>query len=103
MSRPGYTSFKKKALAKPKVRETYEDLAPAYAFRKKLIVLRKRAGLTQEELARRLSTNKSNISRLESVDSGISPKLSTITAYAEALGYQVKIDFVPKKDKKSKK
>ena len=97
MSRPTLESFKKKALTKAEVRESYEELAPAYELRRKLVALRQGAGLTQEQVAEKLSTRKSNISRLESVNSTNSPKLSTIEDYAEAVGYEVRIDFVPKK------
>lgn len=97
MARPPLKSFKKKALEKPGVKKTYEELEPAYQLRGQLIQLRQKAGLTQEELAVKLKTSKSNISRLESVSSTISPKLSTITEYAKATGYRVKIDFVKEK------
>ena len=97
MSRPTLESFKKKALKTAEVRESYEELAPAYELRRKLVALRQGAGLTQEQVAEKLSTRKSNISRLESVNSTNSPKLSTIEDYAEAVGYEVRIDFVPKK------
>ena len=100
MARPNFKDFKKKALKRPGVSEVYEDLAPAYELRKKLVALRQSAGLTQEELAERLSTKKSNISRLESVNSTISPKLSTIADYAKAVGYELKIDFIPRDEKK---
>jgi transcriptional regulator with XRE-family HTH domain len=102
MSRPTLESFKKKALKKPVVRENYEELAPAYELRRKLVALRRDAGLTQEQIAEKLHTKKSNISRLESVTSKISPKLSTIADYAEAVGYDVKIDFVPKEPEHNK-
>jgi len=68
---------------------------PAYELRKKLIRLRKQAGLTQEEMARILHTKKSNISRLENVNSKISPKLSTIENYAKAIGYILEVNFIP--------
>jgi len=45
--------------------------------------MRKEAGLTQEALAERMGTKKSNIS----------PKISTLMAYAKATGYEMKIDF----------
>jgi len=96
MSRPTLKAFKKEALKKKGVKDQYEDLTPAYEIRKKLIALRQEAGLTQEEIAEKLNTKKSNISRLESVNSDISPKLSTLTDYAEAIGYKLKIDFAPK-------
>lgn len=94
MSRPSLKSFKKKALSKPSVKRQYDELSPAYQLRKKLVAIRQSAGLTQEEIAAKLHTSKSNISRLESVSSSISPKLSTITDYAKAAGYQIKIDFI---------
>lgn len=95
MTRVTFSDFKKKALEIPEVRAEYEELELAYELRRQLIALRKKAGLTQEELADILHTQKSNISRLENVNSKISPKLSTIEDYAKAIGYKVKISFVP--------
>ncbi|WP_257294653.1 helix-turn-helix domain-containing protein [Endozoicomonas sp. YOMI1] len=96
MSRPSFADFKKKALADPEVREEYEQQELSYELRKKLIAMRKEAGLTQEEMAEMLHTQKSNISRLENVNSKTSPKLSTIEDYAKAIGYKVKISFEPR-------
>ena len=96
MKRPTLKSFKKEAFKRKGVKEQYDALSPAYEIRKKLIALRQEAGLTQEQVAEILHTKKSNISRLESVESEISPKLSTLTDYAGAIGYQLRIDFVPK-------
>jgi transcriptional regulator with XRE-family HTH domain len=87
--------IKEKALRNPHVRDEYEYLSTAYELRKEMIRLRKRAGLTQEKLAELLNTKKSNISRLESVNSKMSPKLSTIEEYAKAVRYKIKINFVP--------
>ena len=96
MSRPTLKSFKKEAFKRKGVKEQYEALTPAYEIRKKLIASRQQAGFTQEQVAEKLHTNKSNISRLESVESKISPRLSTLTDYAEAIGYKLQIEFVPK-------
>lgn len=93
--RPTLKDFKTKAFANSDVVKEYNKLAPAYTLRKQLIKIRKDAGLTQEELAEILHTKKSNISRLENVNSKISPKLSTIEQYARAVGYQIEINFVP--------
>ena len=95
MTRPTFSDFKQKAFDNPKVRAEYEELELAYELRKQLIALRKEAGLSQEELAEMLQTQKSNISRLENVNSKTSPKLSTIEDYAKAIGYKVKISFIP--------
>ncbi len=97
MSRTSLTEFKKKALSKDAVNEEYKSLSPAYALRKKLITLRQKAGLTQEQIAEVLYTKKSNISRLENANSLNSPKISTIEQYADAIGYDIEIKFIPKK------
>ena len=96
MSRPTFSDFKKKALENPEVQEEYQALSTTYELRKNLIALRQQAGLTQEQLAAALHTQKSNISRLENANSTNSPKLSTIEQYAHAVGYDVKIEFIPK-------
>jgi len=95
MSRPTFEDLKKEALSRPEVKAEYDRLAPAYELRKKLIEIRMAAGLTQEQMARTLKTQKSNISRLENVDSKISPTLSTIERYAHAVGYKLEIRFIP--------
>ena len=97
MSRATLKDFKKKALSKDAVNKAYQSLSPAYALRKKLIALRQKAGLTQEQIAEVLHTKKSNISRLENANSINSPKISTIEQYADAIGYDIEIKFIPKK------
>lgn len=93
--RPSLKDFKEKALANPEVAQEYNRLSAAYDLRKQLIKIRKEAGLTQEEIAEILHTKKSNISRLENVNSKVSPKLSTIEEYAKAVGYKLEVTFVP--------
>ncbi len=95
MTRPSFEDFKKEALAQPGVKADYEKLAPAYDLRRKLIAIRLAAGFTQEQMADALKTQKSNISRLENLNSKISPTLSTIERYANAVGYRLEINFVP--------
>ena len=95
MTRPTFSEFKEKALANKEVQKEYEALALAYDLRKKLIAIRKNAGLTQEELAEILNTQKSNISRLENANTSSSPRLSTIEEYAQAVGYKIEINFIP--------
>lgn len=103
MSRPQFKLFKEKALRRTKVRNEYEELSPAYELRRKLLAIRQNSGLTQEQIAERMHTSKSNISRLENVNSEISPRLSTLSAYAAAAGYDMKIDFVRRDERERKK
>lgn len=93
--RPTLKEFKKKVLSDPEVVEEYNRLSSAYVLRKQLIKIRQSAGFTQEQIAEILHTKKSNISRLENVNSKISPRLSTIEEYAKAAGYKLEISFVP--------
>ncbi|WP_298040456.1 hypothetical protein [uncultured Campylobacter sp.] len=41
-----------------------------------------------------MNTSKSNISRLESLNSKISPTISALNAYANAAGYRLDVNFV---------
>lgn len=94
MSRTTLKEFKKKAFQNTEVQEEYDLLRPEYAIKKKLIAMRKEAGLTQEKLAELMGTRKSNISRLESFKSSISPRIDTLMNYAKATGHELKVDFV---------
>ena len=95
MNRPSLKKFKKEALENPGVKAEYQRLEAAYKLRRKLIEIRLQAGFTQEQMAAAMKTNKSNISRLENVNSSISPTIKTIENYAHAAGYIVEIDFIP--------
>ena len=53
---------------------------------------RERAGMTQDEVARKLRTKKSAISRIENHAEDI--RLSTIQRYAKALGKRVRVEIV---------
>ncbi|MCH8172548.1 MAG: helix-turn-helix domain-containing protein [Proteobacteria bacterium] len=94
-----FKDFKKKALKKTDVKAAYDELAPAYAMKRKMIAMRKAKGLTQTDMAILLGTKKSNISRLESVISGASPRLATVESYAQALGFRMKIEFEAERPK----
>ncbi len=95
MKRTTLKEFKENALKNDEVKKEYEALTTAYKLRRQLVSLRKKAGLTQEQLAEIMHTQKSNISRLESVNTKYSPKLSTIEEYARATGYTIEFDFTP--------
>lgn len=54
--------------------------------------LREKSGLTQEELAKKLKTKKSVISRIENHSEDI--KLSTLGLYAKSLGKRIRIEVI---------
>lgn len=91
--RPTMEAFREKALKNAEVKAEYDRLSSVFEMKRRMIALRKQAGLTQEQMADLLGTKKSNISRLESVTSDNSPRLATVEEYAKALGYSIKVDF----------
>jgi DNA-binding XRE family transcriptional regulator len=94
--RPTFQSFRDKALALPEVKAEYEALSAAFEMKRGMIAMRKAAGMTQEQMAALLGTKKSNISRLESLNTNISPRLATVEDYARVLGYSVRVEFEPR-------
>lgn len=67
--------------------EGYENFKIGVLFR----ISREQAGMTQEEVARKLGTKKSAISRIENHAEDI--RLSTLRKYAAALGKHVRLEI----------
>ncbi|QUX93070.1 transcriptional regulator [Marinomonas sp. A3A] len=72
--------------------EGYEEGYQAFKFGVLLKEARKSAGLTQDELALKLHTQKSAISRIENHSDDV--KLSTLERFATALGKKLEIRLV---------
>ncbi|OGT42403.1 MAG: hypothetical protein A3F42_05880 [Gammaproteobacteria bacterium RIFCSPHIGHO2_12_FULL_37_34] len=95
--------IEKRVMSDPESRALYErkkrEIELALLMRKK----REKANISQEEIAQRMHTTRTAISRLESLGSGRhSPSIDTLFKYAQALGYKVNISFTSKKDKDHK-
>lgn len=67
----------------------YEKLKPRYDAIEQIIRARKEQNITQAELAKRVGTQKSNISRLES--GNYNPSLDFLAKVAEALGKNLRV------------
>lgn len=87
-------------ISDPDVKAEYQRLEPAYAVYKQLIAARLRAHLSQEEVAARMGTTKSVVSRLESAGYKHQPSLTTIQKFAAATGNRVEINLVPEVDER---
>ena len=72
-------------------RDQYEDDAQAFCLAECLKAERKRAGLTQEQLADRIGTKKSYISKLENGHADI--QLSTLYRIFNGLGRRVSVSI----------
>ncbi|MGJ8645535.1 MAG: helix-turn-helix domain-containing protein [Marinomonas colpomeniae] len=78
-------NLKTRALANTEVRTEYEKLENEFAFIDQLLSMRNEAGLTQAQVAERMHTQKSNISRLERGNAN--PSWATLQKYARACGF----------------
>ncbi|MEA3418770.1 MAG: helix-turn-helix transcriptional regulator [Campylobacterota bacterium] len=83
--------FKAKALQNPDVKTEYDKLTPLFTVKKQLVSARLSKGITQEQIAKKIHTSKSNISRLESLNNTYMPNFSTLMKYADALGLTLDI------------
>ncbi|MEB3360505.1 MAG: helix-turn-helix transcriptional regulator [Synechococcaceae cyanobacterium] len=79
----------------PGYEEARQEAAIEFRLLKQLLDARKRAGLTQEEVAFRMGTTRSAISRLEGSRKHL-PALTTLRRYADVLGCDVEINLVPR-------
>ena len=91
MSRAGvsFEEVKKDMFMDEEFKAEYERLKPRYEAIEQIIRARKEQNMTQEELAKRVGTQKSNISRLES--GSYNPSLDFLVKVAESLGKHVSI------------
>ena len=83
--------LKNRALQNEEVRSEYEKLDFEFQLIDSLLTIRKKAGLTQEEVASKMGTKKGNISRLEK--GGTNPSWETLQKYAHACGYEMTMKF----------
>jgi len=89
-------AFKKKILAKPGVKKAYEALEEEYVALHAMLDARLAAGLTQAEIAKRMGTTVSAVSRLEASlrSEKHSPSYATLKKYAQACGKKLLVQMV---------
>mgnify|MGYP001161923319 CR=1 FL=1 len=84
------------AMSRPGFKEAWDALEEEYATLAALLAARRDAGLTQDEVAERMGTTKSAVSRLEASlrsDKG-SPSFATLRKYAHACGKRLVVRMV---------
>lgn len=86
-----YRQLRAKLLRDRNIRKAYDDLTPEFAFVRMIIQKRVEKGLTQKELAQKIGTKQSAISRFES--GTYNPTLSFLEKIANALGRKVSISL----------
>lgn len=93
MSKAGiaFESIKEDMLKDEEFRAEYDKLRPRYEAIEQIVRARKEQNVTQAELAKRVGTRKSNISRLES--GNYNPSLDFLSKVAESLGKNLSIQL----------
>lgn len=84
-------SIEKELFQDENFKEEYDKLQPRYDLISQIITARKENNMTQAELAKRVGTQKSNISRLES--GTYNPSLDFLIKIARGLGKELKIQI----------
>jgi transcriptional regulator with XRE-family HTH domain len=92
----------KKMLKKPGVRAAYQAQADEYLLLDELLRARRRAGLTQAEVAKRMGTMTPAVARLEAGGGSQkhSPSVLTLRKYAKAVGCELAITLRPSKKRR---
>ena len=94
MIKTNFDRYLEEQLRDPRFAARYERAGEAWDVALQIAALRKQAGLSQKELARRLKTSQQQISRLESPDyEGHS--LANLRRVAEVLHARVRVVFEP--------
>jgi len=82
---------KEKLMKDEEFKTEYNKLKPRYEVISQIIDMRGQQKMTQEELALRVGTKKSNISRLES--GSYNPSLDFLVKVATSLGKEISIEI----------
>ena len=86
-----FEEHKKKLLADPEVKKYYDELEPEYALIRSVIDKRLKKKMSQAQLAKKVGTRQSAISRLESGESN--PSFKFLQEVARALDSGLHISF----------
>ena len=87
----------------PKFNAAYDELADEFELFDQMLAARKKAGLTQADVAEKMQTKPPAIARLETSGGKkrYSPSLNTLRKYANAIGYRIVIKFEKRKVKRA--
>ena len=86
------TAFINESLKNPKIKAEFDKLQPEFAMIQAMIDVRRKKDLSQKELAKKLGTTQSAISRLEK--GNISPTVNFLQKLADALDSRLDIRFL---------
>lgn len=88
-----HEELRAKALNRASVQKEYVALGPEYLLVRRMLSARKKAGMTQADVAKRMGTKTPSIARLERslITGNHSPSVITLRKYAEAVNCRLDI------------
>lgn len=88
-------AFVAQMLSDPETKRAYDELEDEYAALNAVLRARREAGLTQSQIAQRMGTTTSAVSRLESslISQKHSPSFATLKKYAHACGKKLVVSL----------
>ena len=88
-----HEELRAKALIKKSVKKEFDRLEPEYTLVRRMLFARKKAGMTQADVAKRMGTKTPAIARLERslITGNHSPSIITLRKYAEAVNCRLDI------------
>ncbi len=86
-----WEEHKKELMEDPEYRKILEKLRPEYEVAKAMIEARIKHGLTQKQLAKKMKTKQSVISRVENMQT--TPSLSFLKRFVHVFGGQISLKF----------
>jgi len=86
-----FKAFKKQLLKDPKFKKAYDDLGPEFELVEMLIKKRLQQNMTQAQLAKKIGTKQSAISRLE--QGSYNPSLNFLKKVSEALNAKLQVSI----------
>ncbi len=91
MAMKNFSTLKSELLKDKEIRQTYDDLSAEFKIAELIIQKRLEQGMTQAELAKKVGTKQSAISRLESGNSN--PSISFLEKVAKALNLHLVVSL----------
>jgi len=96
--RKSWDAYLERQLRKPKVKKAFEEEKRVLSIGITLARERKRKGLTQQEVARKIGTSAPQVSRTERKPEHVNMK--TLMRYADAVGMTLDMKLVARQDQR---
>lgn len=91
---PDFQEYLAGQLKNVKIKKRYDEYGKQLEIAYEILQLRKKKGISQSELARRIGTSQSNIARMEAGEQNLTT--DTLQKIAEAFNRNLKVEFVGK-------